>query len=958
MVHGQGDFERLKGRQRKHQSWGFRLLLIITFISLIMYIPIFVDEMDGGQGTDITIDGSFNDWSKFTSYSDPVADVLNSDIDIIETRMCLDASCMDMFIRVDGMILEGENGEGNGLDSILVFMDTDMNADTGYLANGIGADLLIDITGYGNSILRSEMLRFEPGMDRNDWKGFSNQRSVTCRINEDTIELRAVIDEMEIGDVELFILTMDSAGQSDSSTSPFIPGMASLTASIIENDDPEILFSGDSLANSFKVVSQGEDVEILSMEFDYLGAASSTTFSGFSLFRDANGNGVTDEGLDEMISFTAIPSGGHDLGLELGQPLAISPDEEVTLILDTILTGPENGQAIGLGLADIRTSEDIHVDIKSQHRELHYFGTPQGIVVDGAFGDWESASPNIDAANDQLAPGRNNTLGMLVNRNVDIRDYRLEVNENLNMYVSVAGLAMGGAEAPVLRYRQNTSGAYTPSLSLPDSDNDGVPDIFDGTNGSLANDFNNDGIADADTDGDRDGDGITDYNYGGTDTWLNTTIPLSFDTAYSGMVVHRYLGPVKHVELKGLDYLSIYVDSDNNVSTGSYLSGKVGADYMALIAGRGNQILSGELFRYEPSGSIPWELVADVDAALDYHRMEIGMPLDLMALTPEYGFSVLVELSDWRHSADRSDDILSYLPQGTGTRSMPIYDGPDAPPPPVPEVQIDKSVDSNTAEPGDYLNYTITLSNKRKGDTAAYVWVNDTLPSGVTYVSDTSGLTPTVNGDTYTYPYTNLAGGDTVTFVITVRVDDTTADGTNLLNNVDADFTDSSGTPYGTDTDSASTDCVRPDLSIEKVANTTTAYPGTLVTYTIWYNNTGGGNAGDVWINDTIPGGTIFQSSTPAPTTVNGDDYTWYFPNVRKNTDNSITITVMVDPLATPGTTITNWASLNYTALNGHAFAEQSDSAVINVIIISEFSNILFSIVAILSVFWKCGRPP
>ncbi|MCK5038454.1 MAG: DUF11 domain-containing protein, partial [Thermoplasmata archaeon] len=524
--------------------------------------------------------------------------------------------------------------------------------------------------------------------------------------------------------------------------------------------------------------------------------------------------------------------------------------------------------------------------------------------------------------------------------------HRLEVNENLNMYVSVAGLAMGGADAPVLRYRQNTSARVDPPI--PDSDNDGVPDNLDGINGSLSNDFNNDGIADIDTNGDRDGDGITDYDHGGTDTWLNTTIPWSFDAAYSGMVVHRYVGQAKHIELKGLDYLSIYIDSDNNLSTGFYVNGMMGADHLALIAGRGNQIVSGELFRYEPSGSIPWEFMADVDHALDHHRMEISMPLDLMDTSPEHSFSVLVELSDWRHSTDLGDTPLHHLSQTSNTRSMPPDDDPDAKPPPVPDVQITKDVDSNTAEPGDYLNYTITISNKNRADTAAFVWVNDTLPSGVTYVSDTSGLTPTINGDTYTYPYTDLAGGVTITFVMTVRVDDTIADGTDLVNNVDADFTDSTGTPYGTDTDSVTTACVRPDISIVKVANTTTAYPGTLVTFTIWYNNTGGGSAGDVWLNDTIPPNTTFVSSSSPPDSVSGDDYTWHFSNVRKNTDNSITITVLVNATAPTGT-ITNWASLNYTSLNGHAFAEQSDSAVINVIIISEFSNIIFSIISMMS---------
>ena len=60
---------------------------------------------------------------------------------------------------------------------------------------------------------------------------------------------------------------------------------------------------------------------------------------------------------------------------------------------------------------------------------------------------------------------------------------------------------------------------------------------------------------------------------------------------------------------------------------------------------------------------------------------------------------------------------------------------------------------------GDTKTGTFNAIFNPTGNYSYYVWVNDTLPAGVTYVSDTSGLTPTVNGDTYTYPFTNLAGG-------------------------------------------------------------------------------------------------------------------------------------------------------------------------------------------------------
>jgi len=69
------------------------------------------------------------------------------------------------------------------------------------------------------------------------------------------------------------------------------------------------------------------------------------------------------------------------------------------------------------------------------------------------------------------------------------------------------------------------------STSLADTDRDGVPDTAD----PMPYDFNNDGTPDAQTNCDVDGDGIIDYGCpGGTDYWLNTTIPSTFPAPYAG----------------------------------------------------------------------------------------------------------------------------------------------------------------------------------------------------------------------------------------------------------------------------------------------------------------------------------------------------------------------------------------------------------------------------------------
>src|SRR3989449_7145487 len=91
-------------------------------------------------------------------------------------------------------------------------------------------------------------------------------------------------------------------------------------------------------------------------------------------------------------------------------------------------------------------------------------------------------------------------------------------------------------------------------------------------------DFNNDGTPDAQTNGDYDGDGITDYGFpGGTDYWLNTTIPNTFPVPYAGRAVSVYIGPTKSPPAPGEDVLRLFLDVDNSTWSG-YSIGGVGAE--------------------------------------------------------------------------------------------------------------------------------------------------------------------------------------------------------------------------------------------------------------------------------------------------------------------------------------------------------------------------------------------
>ncbi|MBI5000070.1 MAG: right-handed parallel beta-helix repeat-containing protein [Euryarchaeota archaeon] len=111
--------------------------------------------------------------------------------------------------------------------------------------------------------------------------------------------------------------------------------------------------------------------------------------------------------------------------------------------------------------------------------------------------------------------------------------------------------------------------------------------------------------------------------------------------------------------------------------------------------------------------------------------------------------------------------------------------------PPAPSITVSKIVDKATANPGDNLTYTIYFDNTG-GAIASDVFVNDTLPAGVTYISDTSASLPefssrVINGAECYFSFVNVAPG-AHSFTLMASINSTVANGTNLTNYVSCEY--------------------------------------------------------------------------------------------------------------------------------------------------------------------------
>ena len=221
-----------------------------------------------------------------------------------------------------------------------------------------------------------------------------------------------------------------------------------------------------------------------------------------------------------------------------------------------------------------------------------------------------------------------------------------------------------------------------------------------------------------------------------------------------------------------------------------------------------------------------------------------------------------------------------------------------------------------------------------------------TLAPGFTYVSTTSGPAPVVNGQTLTWPggFGDLAVGATaVTIRVSVASSVSGTLGRSRLGTFHAAYGDVFGEAFTAD--------VCRDITVTPVpAPTLTKTPatqgpvavGSPVTWTLGYGNPGGAALLDAVLQDTLPEGFTYVSSTsspglPAPTVIpspSGTIVRWNVGTIAPGTPNAgiVTITAKAGAITNgtgtpPRQTFTNNATLVGRDAGGTAYAAEPASA-------------------------------
>jgi len=267
-----------------------------------------------------------------------------------------------------------------------------------------------------------------------------------------------------------------------------------------------------------------------------------------------------------------------------------------------------------------------------------------------------------------------------------------------------------------------------------------------------------------------------------------------------------------------------------------------------------------------------------------------------------------------------------------------------------PSMVVEKTADKTSAAPGEKVTYTVYFNNTGSVS-AKNVWINDTIPDGVTFDESSTPHT-SKSGNTYRWRYANIPRKFEKSLTISVLVNDTVSDQTILTNFVTLNYTNPDGVWQPGSDSNVSFTVSRPVITVVKTVDKSEAQPGDWLNYTIYYNNSGSANAAHVWVNDTLPDNVTFQSSSDPYESQTGNTYVWHFTDIAPGS-HTLTITVTVDLDVPPGITLVNYAFLNYTTQNSYGLEGSSDSASTY---IPEFQDMVMPLATMLAVFGLIRR--
>ncbi|UCE91177.1 MAG: lamin tail domain-containing protein [Methanobacteriota archaeon] len=392
---------------------------------------------------EVEVDGYFLDWLDAQIFKDS-PDALNPDVAIAEYAMKAGSSESYFYIRTAGEVL---HGAGGGVDGFYVFIDIDGSPSTGYALRGLGADSLVVVVGWNNSVRLSELYVYDDRSGGEDYAGFLLSGVPLVGHRGDRMEIGADI-ALDLQSRAALCTRHTNASEDWSEVNFGVEGPAVRVAEA-HPAAPVTLGNTDELMLSLRLTVKGPSVALEGLRFEALGNATASE-------------------LEAVESCRSLGVGSADL-IEFDDQLVLHEGRAATIDILASFSSNHVGDTYGLRLDrafGLLVDGDVFVTfdaVSAGSLVVHIASVSEGVVIDGGFADWHVVPRKPDWVGDVVSPA-NETL---TNSDVDITaTSATSEGERAYFYMAVDGTMLAGSNVPG-ELRRWTDDAPVPGDGIP-----------------------------------------------------------------------------------------------------------------------------------------------------------------------------------------------------------------------------------------------------------------------------------------------------------------------------------------------------------------------------------------------------------------------------------------------------------------------------------------------------------
>ena len=386
-----------KESSRKRASFLTRWQFLAVLIAIVIIIPAFIFLSYSDEGREFVVDGEFSDWDGAAIYGTKIPSAKTTS-NITEWAVATEESDLFLYFRTQAHMMSSPNAE-----SYYLFVDSDGSNATGYVVESLGADYMLQLTGWDSEVNSTSLSEYSSSSDQYNWTAWTSIGPVSYSLDLARLEAGATLP-VELGESAKFLLVSKDSEDygSVSYTAPLKGGL------LIVRQAP----SSDVVADG--IISRLVSAPILRLNFTCEGAGG--------------------EVVDVNPSIFGAPLSQQEPAFTL----EIGAYHEMTISVDT--TSTTDGQPVLAEVIASRIDSSFScVEVIGPGASAYAGSPPPVITIDGAFADWAG----------RLSFDQDS--GSSISLNVDIDEVgNLSNSQDSYFYVSVQGEMCGGTFVPTV----------------------------------------------------------------------------------------------------------------------------------------------------------------------------------------------------------------------------------------------------------------------------------------------------------------------------------------------------------------------------------------------------------------------------------------------------------------------------------------------------------------------------